>query len=132
MADEELLVQRGERVATLVFNRPQQRNALTTEMLAQLREALADLARDDSTRVVVIRGAGDKAFSSGYDFAVVQQLQAQGVALSTPEDPFEQTLEGIRNCPLPTIALVRGFAVGGGCALAAACDLRVAAQSARL
>jgi enoyl-CoA hydratase/carnithine racemase len=131
MADE-LLLQRDERVATLVFNRPEQRNALTLGMLAALRSHLTDLAADGTTRVVVLRGAGERAFSSGYDFATLQELREQGVQVSTPDDPFEQTMLALRGCPLPTIALIRGFAVGGGCALAAACDLRVAAQGARL
>ncbi len=132
MVDEELLVERRERIATVVFNRPEQRNALTTGMLAALRAALRALAADGRTRVVLLRGAGERAFSSGYDFAALQELQAQGVPLSTPEDPFEQTLAALRACPLPTIALIRGFAIGGGCALAAACDLRVAGEGARL
>ncbi len=132
MSGDELLVERRGAVATLVFNRPQQRNALTTEMLASLREAFEKLPDNGETRVILLRGAGERAFSSGYDFGALQELQREGVALSTPEDPFEEALETLRACPLPTIALLHGFAVGGGCALAAGCDLRVAAESARL
>jgi enoyl-CoA hydratase len=131
-ADGTLLVERRGRVATLVFNRPEQRNAFNAAMLERLRALLGELEQDGETRVVVLRGAGERAFSSGYDFAALQELQAQGVALSTPDDPFEQALAALRACPLPTIAVLRGFAVGGGGTLAAGCDLRVAGEGARL
>ncbi len=132
VSDDELLVERGERVATVTFNRPRQRNALTSAMLKALERALESLTADDQTRVILLQGAGDRAFSAGYDFGELQALQEQGVALSTADDPFERALTALRHCPLPTIALMRGFAVGGGCALAAACDVRVAAATARL
>jgi enoyl-CoA hydratase len=131
MARDELLIERTGAITTLTFNRPEQRNALTAPMLALLRDSLRELAVDGETRVVLLRGAGERAFSSGYDFGALRELLDSGVAPSTTADPFEQTLAALRNCPLPTIAAIRGFAVGGGCALAAACDLRVAGEGAR-
>jgi enoyl-CoA hydratase/carnithine racemase len=82
--------------------------------------------------VVVLRGAGGRAFSSGSDFADLRLALERGIMPSSPNDPFEHALAAVADCPLPVIALIEGYAVGGGCALATACDLRIAGQSARL
>lgn len=100
-------------------------------MLRDLVAALAELGADPGLRVALLSGAGDRAFSSGYDLAALDELEAQGVVLSSPDDPFERLLRALDELPFPIIALVRGACVGGGCALAAACDLRIAGESAR-
>ena len=132
MAEAELLVEQRGPIASVVFNRPAQRNALTGAMLEALKRFLLERASDTSLRVVVLRGAGGKAFSSGSDFTDLRRAQDRGVVPSSPDDPFEHTLRALVEFPLPLIALIRGFAVGGGCALAAACDIRIAAESSRL
>jgi enoyl-CoA hydratase/carnithine racemase len=130
MTDAILLEARGA-VRTIVLNRPEQRNALKPAEWLRLRDVLDEIAQDRDARVVVIRGAGNWAFSSGYDIGALRELGEQGIVLSTPDDPFEVALAAVVNHPLPIVAMVGGFAIGGGCTLAAGCDVRIAAASAR-
>lgn len=132
MSDSELLIERRGPIALVTFNRPSQRNALSINVLERLRAFLRSIGDEPDCRVVVLRGAGDKAFSSGSDYSDLRRVQEAGILLSGPEDPFELALAAVVECPLPIIASIRGFAVGGGCGLAAACDIRLAASGARL
>ena len=127
-----LIVDSRGPIRTITFNRPEQRNALPPAGWLRLRDVLAEIARDPAARVIVLRGAGGRAFSTGYDIAALRSLEEQGIVLSTPEDPFEVALAQLVEHPLPVIAMVEGFAVGGGCTLAVGCDLRLAGTSARL
>lgn len=132
MSEPELLVERRGAIATVTFNRPAQRNALSRGMLDGLREAFRGFGSESELRAVVLRGAGGKAFSSGSDFADLRRAQDRGILPSGPDDPFEHALAAVVECPLPVIALIQGYAVGGGCALATACDVRIAGEGARL
>lgn len=130
MTDVLLLEARGPlRIVTI--NRPEQRNALKPAEWLALRDLLTEIAADRAARVVIIRGAGGRAFSSGYDIGALRELTDQGIVLSTPGDPFEAALAAVVEHPLPIIAMVNGYAVGGGCTLAAGCDTRIVGASAR-
>ena len=126
-----LLVEAQGPIRTITFNRPAQRNSLPPAAWIELRDVLVEIAADRAARVVVIRGAGNRAFSSGYDIGALSELEQQGIVLSTPADPFEIALAAVVEHPLPIIALVAGYAVGGGCTLAAGCDVRIVGESAR-
>lgn len=129
MPYESLLVGIEERVATLTVNRPERRNALNGVVRAELADALVALRDEPEVRVVVITGAGDRAFVAGADITefaertALEQRQVMG-----PPRIFELIAE----FPKPVIAMINGLALGGGCELALACDLRIAAETARL
>jgi enoyl-CoA hydratase/carnithine racemase len=116
-------VEIADGVGTVLINRPEKRNAMTAEMWAALPGLLAGLAGDPAVRVVVLTGAGD-TFCAGADIGDLARFAGQD-KLSVPAE------EALAAFPKPTIAMIRGFCVGGGCQLAAACDLRFAAGDAR-
>jgi enoyl-CoA hydratase len=128
MRDLLLEVQRG--VATLSINRPQSRNALALQTMAELDQALDDVLRE-SARVLVIRGAGSQAFCAGGDLKELEQLRSEGDAASMAAR-MRATLDRLPQLPIPVIAGVNGDALGGGAELAVACDFRVAASHARI
>jgi enoyl-CoA hydratase len=117
-------------VASVLFDRPQARNAMTWAMYEQLTAICGQLRRDASVRVVTFRGAGGEAFVAGTD---IEQFQAfssgdDGVAYEQQIDACMDLLESL---PMPTVAVVEGWAVGGGLAIATGCDFRVATSTAR-
>jgi len=114
-------------ICTIILNRPDKRNALTTEMIDLLHSAITDAAGSAGVRVVVVCGAG-ATFCAGLD---LRELAAQREAGAVQTHTLEEALETLERCPHPTIAAVQGDAVAGGCELALHCDLRVAADSAR-
>jgi enoyl-CoA hydratase len=130
MAFDNLLLERDGAVAIVTINRPQVLNALNAQTLDELRQLVLDLKADDSVRVVILTGAGDKSFVAGAD---IKEL-----AVQTPISGREHALTGqhvldlIENMAKPVIAAINGFALGGGCELAMACTLRIAADTARL
>ncbi|HHW06470.1 MAG TPA: crotonase [Clostridia bacterium] len=117
-------------IALLTINRPQVLNALNEETLRELEAALDEIAADREIRVVIITGAGEKAFVAGADIAFMQNLtplEAKRFAR------LGQTVfSKIENLPQPVIAAINGYALGGGCELAMACDIRVASTRAKL
>lgn len=116
-------------IAWLTFNRPEARNAMTWEMYDALVEACDRVDREPSLRVLVLRGAGEKAFIAGTDIAQFQGFtdRADGVKY---EERLDRVLDRLERVAKPTIARVQGVAAGGGCAIAFACDLRVATPGA--
>jgi enoyl-CoA hydratase/carnithine racemase len=126
MADEILLtVDAG--IATVTMNRPDQRNAMNTALLQGLRSTFDDLDRRRDVRVVVVRGAGP-AFCAGMDLKEMQQRRGE----ADPEGNVVEVLRRVESSRHPTIAALHGDAIAGGCELALHCDLRVAAEPARL
>ena len=116
-------------VASVVFNRPQARNAMTWAMYAQLGELCERLRDDASVRVVTFRGAGGEAFVAGTDIEQFRDFDGDaGVDYERKIDACIGLLEGL---PMPTVAIVEGWCVGGGLAIATACDFRVATPNAR-
>jgi enoyl-CoA hydratase len=124
---ETILVERRDRVAIITINRPEKRNALNIQTRAEGAAVLDELRTDDSARVVVLTGAGDKAFIAGADIAEF----AERTAIQQREVMLDRSLfNAIDGFPKPIIAMVNGYCLGGGCEVALACDLRVAGDKA--
>ena len=130
MAFDNLLLDRDGAIALVTINRPKVLNAMNAQTLDELRHAALDLKHDDSVRVVILTGAGEKAFVAGAD---INEL-----AVQTPTGGREHALTGqhvldvIENLGKPVIAAINGYCLGGGCELALACTLRLAADTAKL
>ncbi len=124
-----LLLERDAAVATVTVNRPDTLNALNAAAVDDLRQAMLALRHDDGVRVVVVTGAGEKAFVAGADVRELASLDPQGArALSLRGQHVFDLIEQLGK---PVIAAVNGFALGGGCELAMACTLRIASDTAR-
>ena len=127
---QELLYDKRDDIGWITFNRPQARNALTFAMYEGVAEICGRVGRTGEAKVLVITGAGDKAFAAGTDIAQFKDFKdgEDGVAY---ERKMDGTLDAIERCAVPTIAAVAGFCTGGGAAIAAACDLRIATANAQ-
>ncbi|MEO8075281.1 MAG: enoyl-CoA hydratase-related protein [Acidobacteriota bacterium] len=127
---DNVLVERDGAVATITIHRPAVLNALNTQTLDQLRRALLELRHDAAVRVVIVTGSGDKSFVAGAD---INELAAQ-----TPAGGRDFAMRGqhvfdlLANLGKPVIAAINGYALGGGCELAMACTIRIAADTAKL
>ncbi len=127
---ESILYAVADGVGTVTFNRPEARNALTFAMYDRLLALLAEAASDRSLRALMITGAGGAAFSSGTDIAEFRAFATAKDALDY-EARLDAVVGAVERCPVPTIAAISGACTGGGAALAAACDLRLAAANLR-
>jgi enoyl-CoA hydratase/carnithine racemase len=127
---QELLYERRGDVGWITFNRPQARNALTFAMYEGLAEICGRIAQTREVKALVVTGAGDKAFAAGTDIAQFQGFKGgeDGIAY---ERKMDRILDTVERCAVPTIAAVAGFCTGGGAAIAAACDLRIATTNAQ-
>jgi enoyl-CoA hydratase len=124
---ETLLLERRGRVAIITINRPEKRNALNIKTREEGAALIAELGSDDSVGVVVITGAGDKAFIAGADiaeFAGRTAMMQRDVMLA------RSLFNAIDSFPKPVIAMINGYCLGGGCELALACDIRIASENA--
>ena len=116
-------------IATLTFNRPEARNAMTWDMYQALVDACEQADADAAVRVLLLRGAGGKAFIAGTDIAQFQQLRTDSDAIAY-EQRIDQVIDRLERVAKATIAEIDGVAAGGGCAIALACDLRIATPEA--
>jgi enoyl-CoA hydratase len=130
MTYQHLLVDRDGAVAVITINRPEKRNALNSETIDELRRAILALKHDDGVRAVVITGAGDKAFIAGAD---INELAVQTpVGGREHAHRSQHVLDLIETMGKPVVAAINGVALGGGCEVAMACTIRIAADTARL
>jgi enoyl-CoA hydratase len=124
---ETLLVERRERVAIITINRPDKRNALNIKTREEGAALLEKLSTDDSVRVVVFTGAGDKAFIAGADIA---EFAGRTASMQRDVMTGRSLFTAIDNFPKPVIAMINGYCLGGGCELALSCDIRIAGENA--
>jgi enoyl-CoA hydratase len=130
MSFEHLVIERDGAIATVTINRPKVLNALNAATLTELRTAFTDLQQDAAIRVVIVTGAGEKAFVAGAD---INELAALSPAAARERALFGQSVFAlIETLGKPVIAAINGYALGGGCELAMACTLRIAADTAWL
>jgi enoyl-CoA hydratase/carnithine racemase len=128
---EPLLVERAGAIATVVLNRPDKLNAMTKPMWRLLGESVAALAADGAVRCIVLRGAGDKAFSPGNDISEFETERSNPAQAKDYGKLMHTALGALRDCPTPTVAAIQGICVGGGMEVAALCDLRICGRGSR-
>jgi enoyl-CoA hydratase/carnithine racemase len=119
------------RVGYLIFNNPERHNAVSLDMWAAAGRILETFAKDDEIRVVVVTGAGGKAFVSGADISKFEDERASEAAVAVYNAVVEKSYSSVYNFPKPTIAMIRGYCIGGGLGLAVCCDLRIATVNSR-
>lgn len=125
---EDLIYNVNDGIGRIVFNRPQARNAFTLEMYQGIAEICGNVPTDGSVKAIIMTGAGEKAFASGTDMTEFRGFSTAEDAWAYEEE-MERIVSSIECCPVPTIAAINGACTGGGAAIAACCDLRVASSN---
>ena len=130
MNAETLLCEIDNQIATVTLNRPRVLNALNAQVFSELKSLFTALAKDSAVRIILITGAGEKAFAAGADInELTTTNRVTGSALARRGSAVFRQIE---TCGKPVIALINGFALGGGCELALACTLRIASETAKV
>ena len=124
-------VEEKDAIATVIFNRPHMRNAISLAMWREIARVTEGLGKEPGVRAVVYRGAGPKAFASGADISEFKEVRKDVATAQAYNKETEAAYLAIRQCPKPTVAMIFGFCMGGGVAIAMACDLRFAAEGAK-
>ena len=127
----DILFEQRDGVATVTFNRPERRNAITYDGWKRLRRIAEEAASDDGVRVVVFTGSGELAFSAGADIADFDRYRHDAASAKGYAEAFDGALDAVESIPKPTLSLIRGYCIGGGCELSMATDIRIAAAGSR-
>jgi len=131
VATGKILARKEGRVGTLVFNNPERHNAVSLDMWEAASHVLDDFARDADVRVLVVTGAGGKAFVSGADISKFEDERASQAAVERYNSISQGFYTGLYNFPKPSIARIQGYCIGGGLNLAISCDLRFCTEGSR-
>ena len=132
MSNPRLLVARQGTIATVTFNRPEARNAFDLPMWRGLHEIMNELSRDDSLRCVILRGAGEKAFSAGADIGAFEKERGTEEREAEYAHVLDESMQSIRLCQHPVVAMIMGHCLGGGAGIATMCDFRVGGENSRM
>jgi enoyl-CoA hydratase len=128
---DKLVARKDGAIGWIIFNNPERHNATSYEMWQSLPVVLDAYTRDPEVRVIVFRGAGEKAFSAGADISQFKEKRSGAEAVREYNAAADAANQALRECAKPTIAMIRGYCIGGGVAIAVGCDLRIAADDAR-
>lgn len=131
VSTERMIARKEGAVGWMIFNNPARHNAISMDMWQVIPEILAGFAADPEIRVVVLRGAGEKAFISGADISQFETQRSSAEAVKHYDEVGSRANQALIDCPRPTIAMIRGYCIGGGLGVALCCDLRIAAEDAR-
>ena len=126
-SNQDLIYEVKDEIGLITLNRPQARNALTFEMYEQIADILAGAPTDGSVKAIIVTGAGDKAFAAGTDISLFRNFGGAEHGIGY-ERTGDANFRRIQTCPLPVIAAISGACTGGGAAIAAFCDMRIASQ----
>ncbi len=119
-----------DRIAIVTVNRPEVRNALNSRVVQELTEVFQELARSADVGAIILTGAGDRAFVAGAD--IKEMVGKTGLEMQAFSEVGRRLGETMEGCPKPIIAAINGFALGGGCEIAMACDIRLASETAKI
>ncbi len=128
---DKLVARKDGGIGWIIFNNPARHNAVSLEMWQSLTNVLNAYAQDPDVRVVILRGEGDKAFVAGADISQFKEKRSSPEAVAHYNATADEAGETLRNCTKPTIAMIRGYCIGGGTGIAVSCDIRIAADDAR-
>lgn len=129
---ERIIAEKQGPIGWLIFNNPAKRNAISIDMWEAIPKVLDRFEQDPEIRVVVLRGEGDKAFVSGADVSQYEKQRSNAESIQYYEEIAGRVAERLKSCDKVTIAMIRGYCLGGGVNIALCCDLRIAAEDARL
>jgi enoyl-CoA hydratase len=128
---DKMVARKDKHVGWITFNNPAHHNAVSLAMWQGLADIANDFASDPNIRVVVLQGAGDKAFVSGADISEFAEQRDSADATQRYDEVAQQGMQALRNINKPTLAMIQGYCIGGGVAVALNCDIRIAADNAR-
>ena len=128
---EKLIASKQDGIGWIIFNNPARHNAVSLDMWEALPVVLADYAADPAVRVVILKGAGEKAFVAGADISQFKEKRSSPEAVKIYNAASDAASKALQEFPKPSIAMIRGYCIGGGTAIAVNCDIRIAADDAR-
>jgi enoyl-CoA hydratase len=116
-------------IGWIIYNNPERRNAVSLAMAEKVTQIISDHSENEAVRVVVIRGEGGKSFVAGQDISEFEELRSTPDGIKRYERITNGMYDGVRHCPKPVIAMIEGYCMGGGMALACACDIRICSDN---
>lgn len=128
---DKLIARKEGAIGWIIFNNPNRHNATSFEMWQALPLVLDAFVHDPDIRVIVLRGTGEKAFSAGADISQFKERRSSAEAVKTYNDTADVSSRALRECAKPTIAMIHGYCIGGGAAIAVGCDIRIASDAAK-
>jgi len=128
---DKLIARKEGAIGWIIFNNPERHNATSFEMWQSLPLVLDSYVRDPEVRVIVLRGTGEKAFSAGADISQFKEKRSSEEAVKLYNDTADASSRALRECAKPTVAMIHGYCIGGGAAIAVGCDIRFASDNAK-